>query len=260
MHRDGSHQVPTALLARVFIAQSCFFAHSCGEGSMQAARARANWYVLLSVTLAGCNVVQTTPNGATAGETGPVTDPGLLPASDTAPTISGAPAKSVRVGTTYSFIPLATDSSGIALTFSIKNKPIWASFDPMSGALAGTPAAQDVGRYSDIVISVSDGVVTASLPAFMIDVVQVASGSATLSWLAPTQNTDGSPLMNLAGFRVYYGMSINNLDQMLQLANPGLTTCVLSDLSPATWYFRMKAYSTNGTESAFSNIASKTIQ
>ena len=46
----------------------------------------------------------------------------------------------------------------------------------------------------------------------------------------------------------------------MDVTNPGLTSYVLQNLSPATWYFAVQAYRVNGTESALSNIASKTIQ
>jgi hypothetical protein len=109
---------------------------------------------------------------------------------------------------------------------------------------------------------VSDGAASASLPAFAITVSGGASstGSATLSWQAPTQNTDGSALTNLAGYRIIYGKSQSSLDQVIQISNPGTTTYVVDGLTSATWYFAVKAYSSNGAESSNSGVASKTIQ
>jgi len=80
-----------------------------------------------------------------------------------------------------------------------------------------------------------------------------------VSWDAPTQNTDGSPLTNPAGFEIDYGTSSSNLLQSVQIANPGLSIYVLNDLPSGTWYFAVKAYTTTGTESAASNLASKLI-
>ncbi len=175
------------------------------------------------------------------------------------PTINGTPATSANAGTAYSFTATASDPNGNALTFSIQNPPSWASFNTQSGNLSGTPGSGDAGTYSNIIISASDGTSTASLPAFSIIVTQVANGSATVGWSAPTQNTDGSALTNLAGFSIYYGTSATNLNQSAQIANPGLTTYALGNLAPGTWYFAVKAYTTAGAESAISSIASKTI-
>jgi hypothetical protein len=175
-----------------------------------------------------------------------------------APTITGTPGTTANVGTAYSFTPSGTDADGDALTYSITNKPAWATFTTSTGRLSGTPAAGDAGTTSGIVISVSDGKTTASLAAFSITVTAVATGSATVNWTPPTTNTDGTSLMNLAGYRIYYGTSASNLDKMVS-ANVGTTSYMVENLTPATWYFAVKAYTSSGTESDASNVATKTI-
>ena len=176
------------------------------------------------------------------------------------PTISGNPSGSITVGSAYSFIPTASDPDGQALTFSIQNRPSWATFTPATGRLAGTPAAADAGNFANIVISVSDGVATAALPAFSITVNQVATGSSTLTWTAPTTNTDGSTLTNLAGFRIQYGTSLSALTQTITIPNPGLTAYQVDGLFPSTWYFTMTAYASSGAESRPSNPTTTIIQ
>jgi fibronectin type 3 domain-containing protein len=98
------------------------------------------------------------------------------------------------------------------------------------------------------------------LPAFSIQVVALATGSATLSWTPPTQNTDGSPLSNLAGYRVYWGQTQGNYSNSVTVGNAGLSRYVVDQLTPATWYFTVTALNAAGIESAFSNVATKTIQ
>ena len=180
--------------------------------------------------------------------------------SNRAPTISGTPASSVNAGVAYSFQPSATDADGDTLTYSIQNVPSWATFSTSTGRLSGTPSTANAGTYSNIVISVSDGTASASLPSFAITVSQATTGSATLSWTPPTQNTDGSALTNLAGYRINYGTSSANLSQTVQIANVGIATYTVSGLASGTWYFAVKAYTTGGTESDLSNVGSKTIQ
>ena len=87
------------------------------------------------------------------------------------PVISGTPPASVAVGQAYSFTPTAADPDGQTLAFSIANKPAWATFNPANGRVSGTPLA--AATHSNIVISVSDGAATASLPAFAITVQAV---------------------------------------------------------------------------------------
>lgn len=177
-----------------------------------------------------------------------------------APTISGTPANSINANTAYSFRPTAADADGDTLTFSIANKPSWASFSTSTGQLSGTPAAAHVGSYSNIVITASDGKASVSLPAFSIVVNQISLGSVSLSWVAPTQNTDGTQLTNLAGYRIYYGTSPAALTQTVQVSNPSISTYVIESLAPATYYFAVKAYTSADAESANSNVASKVVQ
>jgi len=146
------------------------------------------------------------------------------------------------------------------LTFRIQNKPSWASFNTSTGVLAGRPDTSHVGTYSNIVIRVTDGEATAQLPAFSITVEAVGTGSATLTWTAPTQRTDGSPLTDLAGYRVYWGQESRNYTEPVEIDNPGVTTYVIDDLGPGTHYFATTAVSADGLESEYSNEASKTIQ
>ena len=189
-----------------------------------------------------------------------VVAPAVVPPTpgNTAPTISGTPATSLSIGNAYSFTPKAADANGDPLTFSIQNKPAWAAFSTTTGALTGAPTASNVGSYANITISVSDGSATTSLAPFAITVVQSASGSASLSWTAPTTNSDGSALTNLAGYRIHYGTT-TAMTQILQVASPGITTYTLGNLSSGTWYFAMSAYAGTGAESTLSNTASKTI-
>ncbi len=180
-------------------------------------------------------------------------------ASNDAPTISGQPITALNANTDYVFLPTASDASGAALTFTIQNKPLWATFNTTTGELAGTPNSSEIGTYQGIVIGVSDGIAMSELPAFSIDVTQFSTGSVTLSWLPPTTNTNGTPLTNLAGYRVYYGTSPASLNQSSQITNAGISTFVIDNLSPATWYFSLVSYNSENVESPLSRIVSKMI-
>ncbi len=85
-----------------------------------------------------------------------------------------------------------------------------------------------------------------------------ATGTATLSWTPPTQNTNGTALTNLAGYRISYGTT-TAIEQTIQIANPGVTSYTVPNLAPGTYYFAVRAYTSGGTESANSNITSKVI-
>ncbi len=180
--------------------------------------------------------------------------------SNSTPTISGTPLTAINAGSAYAFTPTAKDANGDTLAFSISNKPSWASFNTSTGKLSGTPTAAQVGTYSGIAIKVSDGKASASLSTFAIKVTAVSSGAATLSWTPPTRNVDGTSLTNLGGYRIYYGTSASALNKTVQLNNPSLSRYAIENLSPATYYFAVKAITTAGAESSLSNTASKVIK
>jgi len=176
------------------------------------------------------------------------------------PTISGTPDTSVKAGQAYTFTPTASGPTGAALAFSISAKPAWASLNTATGQLSGTPATTDIGTFANISISVTDGTATASLAPFTITVQAGTTGTATVSWTAPSTRTDGTPLTNLAGFHIYYGNSQGSYPNSVTLANPSLSTYVVDNLpGGATYYFVATAYDAAGLESADSPPASKTI-
>lgn len=98
-----------------------------------------------------------------------------------APTISGTPSKTATVGTAYRFQPTAKDPNGDKLTFSIANRPNWATFSTTTGLLSGTPTAANVGTFSSVSIKVTDGKTTVSLPTFSVTVSQTTSGAPTIA-------------------------------------------------------------------------------
>jgi hypothetical protein len=85
----------------------------------------------------------------------------------------------------------------------------------------------------------------------------------TLTWDAPTTNTDGSPLnpaTDLTMYKIYYGTAPQTYTQVVNVANPGTTTISKTlNLSPGTYYFVVSTVDTSGKESSYSNEAMKTI-
>ena len=83
-----------------------------------------------------------------------------------------------------------------------------------------------------------------------------ATGKATLAWNAPTTNADGTPLTNLAGYKIHYGTVSGSYTTTLVIGN---VTSYTIALPPGTYYFTLTAFDTLGSESGFSNEVAKTI-
>ncbi len=174
-----------------------------------------------------------------------------------APKIWGSPSWKGYVNTKYSFTPQASDADSDQLTFRVAHKPWWAYFDAKTGRLWGTPPRSAVGKYLDVTISVSDGAKLASLSPFNIVVTDpAATGSVTLSWIAPTKTTTGTVLTNLAGFKVRYGTDSSQLGFIRTYWNPGVERAVIDELKTGRWYFTISAFTTTGAESSRSSIVS----
>jgi hypothetical protein len=186
------------------------------------------------------NQVYTPP--AEDGDEDPVSAP---------PVISGTPNSAAVVNSLYSFLPEASDAESDELSFSIVNKPQWARFDVTTGLLEGTPTDIDLGESDAIEISVADGNSIAALARFTIAVEQTGASSFTLSWMAPTQNEDGSALTDLAGYRIYYGTTTANYSEEVSLTSPGATSYVIENLVTGKYFLVMTSVNSDGLESKY---------
>ena len=181
-------------------------------------------------------------------------------------TISGSPPTSVAAGNPFAFTPTASSSSRWRqLRFTIANKPAWATFSTATGKLSGTPATTNIGTTSGVQIKVTDGRSWAQLPLFAITVTgttattPTTTGSATVSWQPPTQNSDGTALTSLAGYQIDYGTDPSALSKKMQVANPAQSSFTVTNLASGTWYFAVQAYTNSGLQSAMSSMVTKTI-
>lgn len=98
------------------------------------------------------------------------------------------------------------------------------------------------------------------LKFLILDANAQEPGAATLNWKAPIQNTDGTPLVDLAGYKLLYGNTAGGpYDREINVPNPDTTTYVVENLAPGDYYFVSTAYNAAGKESDFSNEALKVI-
>lgn len=135
---------------------------------------------------------------------------------------------------TWSSTPAATSCTG-------SGHPTW----------NGTKAASGTQDLAPITLS---GTYTLTLAC-----TWPGNNTAILEWTAPTQNTDGTALTNLAGYKIQWGTSAGTLSNTFTLAQPAATTYTVTGLTPATWYFGIRAYNSANVESDLSGIVSKTV-
>ena len=88
--------------------------------------------------------------------------------------------------------------------------------------------------------------------------------AGTLTWDAPSLNTDGSTIADLAGYKIYYGTisGSGNYTASIDVGNAtSIPFTTLSSLVPAPglYYIAVTAYDTAGNESSYSNEISKSL-
>ena len=196
----------------------------------------------------GTTTVTATSGSATGSTTLTVTTATLvsLAITPTNPSIANGTAEQFTATGTFS------DNTTQDMTLSV----IWSSSNTavaqISNTLGLNGLATGVGAGTTTITSTSGGVsVTATLTV-------ATTGSATLAWNAPTTNTDGTPLTDLAGYKIHYGTSPGNYTSVIDVGN--VTTYTVANLSSGAYYFTVTSYDSSNIESTYSNEASKIIQ
>ena len=85
-------------------------------------------------------------------------------------------------------------------------------------------------------------------------------GTALVSWRAPTQNTDGSAITDLAGYKIYYGSAPGDYDKTILIDTVGVSEYMVEGLGKSDWYFAVTAFNSRGIESDYSEEVYKAVQ
>lgn len=91
-----------------------------------------------------------------------------------------------------------------------------------------------------------------------LGMVSIQVTDKVLSWQAPTQNMDGSPLTDLAGYVIYWGVASRTYTGSYTINSPTITQWEAT-VPPGAYYFAMTAFDTQNNESGYSNEILKVI-
>ena len=118
---------------------------------------------------------------------------------------------------------------------------------------------QSSGNYY-CVVSNSGSSATSSTASLSV-AAAVTTGSAQISWTAPTTRADGSSLTStdISGYKLYESDTAGGTMSPVADLTSSETSVVVSDLAVGTHYFTMTTIDTNGMESAQSQAFSVTI-
>ena len=138
------------------------------------------------------------------------------------------------------------DMTPKSFTIPVSNAKPFTGTKTLAVAIASPIDARLAGTNTSAIVTINGSAAT-------------TTGTATLSWTAPTLDTSGSPITNLAGYNVYYGKTSTTMTSVINVNNPASTSYVIPNLASGTWYFAVVSYSTQAVESTLSNVVSKTI-
>jgi len=176
---------------------------------------------------------------------------------DTNPTVDLGPDLTVDIGESVHLDPtiknLDTDTISY-LWIQTSGNPISLP-DNNSSYIAFTPLVNDLLEFE---LTVTDNQEQEYKDAVSVTVLpENGKYTAQLNWTAPTENEDGSILTNLAGYKIYYGQSITNLNVSIVVNAPLETSYDISNLdSDNSYFFCISAYSAAGFESKCSDTVS----
>jgi hypothetical protein len=140
--------------------------------------------------------------------------------------------------------------------------PALAALLALSTLLAGCSDSDDSASTTSATPTVTDTATTTSTTTATVTTPATSgssNGAVTLTWLAPTENTNGQSVSDLGGYYIYYGTAESDLSKVISVSGADTTTYVVYGLGSGTYYFAVSAFNTMGMDSAQSDIASVTI-
>lgn len=169
-------------------------------------------------------------------------------------------------GTSTASINITVNAAAPTLSFSVDRSTVssggsarvnWMAADAdsctASGGWSGTRAANGTETVGPISAGTTYTLTCTGPGGSIVDMLRISVTSAVgISWVAPTENVDGTVLTDLAGYRIYYGTESRGYSDMVELMDPGATSHALN-LSTGDYHVAMTAIDSDGNESAYSN-------
>ena len=148
-----------------------------------------------------------------------------------------------------------------SLTWSSANATACTASGGWTGPLAtsGVRATGAVNATTTYTVRCTGTGGTATQSAIVTVTTSSSGGTATVTWAAPTINTDGTPITNLSGYTIYYGTSQSDLTQSAVVSGAATLSYEITGLASGTWYFAVAADAADGTQSSMSNVGSKSL-
>lgn len=89
----------------------------------------------------------------------------------------------------------------------------------------------------------------------------VTVSDVSLSWVAPFEREDNNPISpsEIAGYKIYYGTTKGNYTKSINVNDGTIDNYTVKNLTGGTYYFVITTRDTDGRESRYSSVVTKTI-
>ncbi|MGE0623707.1 MAG: hypothetical protein AB7I04_04555 [Pseudomonadales bacterium] len=170
-------------------------------------------------------------------------------------TVTAAPPAPAPTVSLSAASTLVNSGSSTTLSWSSTNATACTASGGWSGSrgTSGSASTGSIARQTTFSLSCS-GAGGSALAMVSISV----RGTVTLNWVAPTENVDGTPLTDLAGYRVYYGTASRSYTNMRDVTGRTATSTSFT-LPSGDYHVAMTALDGEGNESAYSNEVLKSV-
>jgi hypothetical protein len=123
----------------------------------------------------------------------------------------------------------------------------WTGSEPVSVPTEGSQSVGPLNANSTFSLTCSN------VQGSAVEMVSVnVLAQLSLSWVAPTENVDGTPLTDLDGYRIYYGTSSRNYGVPEDIGDIAATSISI-EVPSGSYYVAMTAMDADGNESGYSN-------
>jgi len=165
---------------------------------------------------------------------------------------SGATSEDIKNGEIISGIINTSISNPIAQDDEVVTVPDQHEAETAPHEVVTVP--DEVVTVPDEVVTIPDEVVT--VPDEVVNTNK--TGVATIMWVPPTENTDGTTLDDLAGYVIQYGKTRDSLTESVTINNPGVSTYTIENLDNNTvYYYAITSLNSSDIQSGYSTIVSK---
>lgn len=165
----------------------------------------------------------------------------------------------IEVGQSFFARLVVSNIENAEIVFSAENIPSWIELNLNERSLSGVPTLDDIGVYSDILITVDFSGSQYVIGPYSIEVLSNQLNHVVVTWEPVNQNVNGDSIDNIASYIVRWQMQDDEEVFSKEVTGQLSQSTQINDLSSGTYNFSVSALTSSGLESDASSTWQVTI-